>query len=126
MGGKVEPLNTGETAIVVDEDQSDPTSNVGRKRGDSIHATDPNSIAVRDAEQGTWYAVVLQDVSYSEAVRKRLRSAGTYYGVRVVIDPTEHADRVRFKTAPKITRNRNKVDEPAPDPSEVLASGESE
>lgn len=126
MGGKVEPLNTGETVIAVDDDQSEPVSNVGRKRGDSIHATDPNSLAVRDAEQGTWYSVLIQDASYSEAVRKRLRSAGTYYGVRVVIDPTEYGEKVRFKTAPKIKRERNKVDTPAPNPDEVLNSGESD
>lgn len=126
MGGKVEPLNVGETVIAVDDDQSEPQTTVGRKRGDSIHNTDPNSLAVRDAEQGTWYSVLIQDASFSSAVRKRLRSAGTYHGVRVVIDPNEYGDKVRFKTAPKNTRSRTQNAEPAPDPAEVLASGESE
>lgn len=84
-------LDVGEVSLSVSE------SVPARKRA-MRKDTNPTSLAVRDAEDGTWYDLAVEP-GHEDANVKSLRRAGTRYGRGVSIVASEGM--VQFKTGPK-------------------------
>lgn len=121
------PIDTGTVMILPSEDQESSGRNT---RLD----TDPVPVAVRDAQDGLWYDVVIEDADTVDAdelnkrrdgIKTLLRRAGGHFGKGVNVDPRDYPNKVRFKTGPRRqVKSKKTTSEPETAPEVNMAAAD--